>query len=45
MARQLARGMGSFFKECDCTRQTHCPRSVREAMERYEEKRGTTKEG
>ncbi|MFF8855645.1 tyrosine-type recombinase/integrase [Streptomyces althioticus] len=25
MARQLARGMGSFFKECDCAKPTRCP--------------------
>ncbi|MFJ4513755.1 tyrosine-type recombinase/integrase [Streptomyces sp. NPDC088816] len=25
MARQLARGMGSFFKECDCVKPTRCP--------------------
>ncbi|MFC9636511.1 tyrosine-type recombinase/integrase [Streptomyces mirabilis] len=25
MARQLARGMGSFFKECGCSRPTRCP--------------------
>ncbi|WP_406462810.1 N-terminal phage integrase SAM-like domain-containing protein [Streptomyces sp. NBC_01622] len=25
MARQLARGMGSFFKDCDCTKPTRCP--------------------
>ncbi|MGC4982609.1 tyrosine-type recombinase/integrase [Streptomyces sp. DT193] len=25
MARQLARGMGSFFKDCDCARPTRCP--------------------
>ncbi|WP_435599760.1 hypothetical protein [Streptomyces sp. C10-9-1] len=24
MARQLARGMGSFFKDCDCTKPTRC---------------------
>ncbi|WP_430477517.1 tyrosine-type recombinase/integrase [Streptomyces sp. P11-1] len=25
MARQLARGMGSFFKDCGCTKPTRCP--------------------
>ncbi|WP_443032569.1 tyrosine-type recombinase/integrase [Streptomyces sp. DH41] len=25
MARQLARGMGSFFKDCDCARPSRCP--------------------
>ncbi|GHF97852.1 hypothetical protein Shyd_95260 [Streptomyces hydrogenans] len=25
MARQLARGMGSFFKDCDCAKPTRCP--------------------
>ncbi|GGW55585.1 hypothetical protein GCM10010340_37690 [Streptomyces griseoloalbus] len=25
MARQLARGMGSFFKDCGCARPTRCP--------------------
>lgn len=25
MATQLVRGMGSFFKSCDCTRQSRCP--------------------
>ncbi|MFF7444035.1 hypothetical protein [Streptomyces sp. NPDC008122] len=25
MATQLIRGMGSFFKNCDCTRQSRCP--------------------
>jgi hypothetical protein len=25
MARQLARGIGSFFKDCDCTKLTRCP--------------------
>ncbi|MDH6629071.1 integrase [Streptomyces sp. LBL] len=25
MARQLSRGMGSFFKECGCSRPTRCP--------------------
>ncbi|MGP3756794.1 tyrosine-type recombinase/integrase [Streptomyces sp. IBSNAI001] len=25
MARQLARGMGTFFKECDCVKSTRCP--------------------
>ncbi|KOG07015.1 MULTISPECIES: hypothetical protein [Streptomyces] len=25
MARQLARGMGSFFKECGCVKPTRCP--------------------
>jgi integrase len=25
VARQLARGMGSFFKECDCAKPTRCP--------------------
>ncbi|GAB2797647.1 hypothetical protein GCM10027073_32040 [Streptomyces chlorus] len=25
MARQLARGMGSFFKPCDCARTSRCP--------------------
>ncbi|MGW3108808.1 hypothetical protein [Streptomyces sp. NPDC001100] len=25
MARQLARGMGSFFNDCDCTKPTRCP--------------------
>lgn len=25
MARQLARGMGSFFKTCDCAKPTRCP--------------------
>lgn len=25
MARQLARGMGSFAKNCDCARPTRCP--------------------
>ncbi|MEU1227727.1 hypothetical protein [Streptomyces sp. NPDC005828] len=24
MARQLARGMGSFFKDCDCAKPTRC---------------------
>ena len=27
MGRQLARGIGSFFKECGCSRPTRCPRS------------------
>lgn len=25
LARQLARGMGSFFKDCGCTKPTRCP--------------------
>ncbi|MEU1864049.1 hypothetical protein [Streptomyces gardneri] len=25
IARQLARGMGSFFKDCVCAKPTHCP--------------------
>ncbi|MFE2560246.1 tyrosine-type recombinase/integrase [Streptomyces sp. NPDC059352] len=25
MARQLARGMGSFFKDCECAKPTRCP--------------------
>ncbi|MFF7597731.1 hypothetical protein [Streptomyces mirabilis] len=25
MARRLARGMGSFFKDCGCARPTRCP--------------------
>jgi hypothetical protein len=25
MARQLARGMGSFFKDCGCAKPTRCP--------------------
>lgn len=25
VARQLARGMGSFFKDCDCAKPTRCP--------------------
>ena len=25
MARRLARGMGSFFRDCDCTKPTRCP--------------------
>ncbi|MFI9119720.1 hypothetical protein ACIGW0_10055 [Streptomyces bikiniensis] len=25
MARQLARGMGSFFKDCGCAEPTRCP--------------------
>ncbi|WP_307848468.1 tyrosine-type recombinase/integrase [Streptomyces sp. RK31] len=44
MARQLARGMGSFFKECGCSRPTRCPHPYtirfRDALGRQREEAG-----
>ncbi|MFK0112850.1 tyrosine-type recombinase/integrase [Streptomyces sp. NPDC091217] len=44
MARQLARGMGSFFKDCDCVKPTRCPHSYtirfRDASGRQREEAG-----
>ncbi|MFJ5196098.1 tyrosine-type recombinase/integrase [Streptomyces sp. NPDC088394] len=44
MARQLARGMGSFFKECDCAKPTRCPHSYairfRDALGKQREESG-----
>ncbi|MEU4025723.1 hypothetical protein [Streptomyces anulatus] len=44
MARQLARGMGSFFKDCGCTKPTRCPHSYsirfRDALGKQREESG-----
>ncbi|MEU9953506.1 tyrosine-type recombinase/integrase [Streptomyces sp. NPDC047939] len=44
MARQLARGMGSFFKDCDCAKPTRCPHPYsirfRDALGRQREESG-----
>ncbi|MEV6750428.1 tyrosine-type recombinase/integrase [Streptomyces sp. NPDC051080] len=44
MARQLARGMGSFFKECDCAKPIRCPHSYairfRDALGKQREESG-----
>ncbi|MFE7547800.1 tyrosine-type recombinase/integrase [Streptomyces gardneri] len=44
MARQLARGMGSFFKDCGCAKRTRCPHPYsirfRDALGRQREESG-----
>ncbi|SFD64591.1 Site-specific recombinase XerD [Streptomyces aidingensis] len=50
LARQLARGMGSFFKPCDCTRPTRCPHPYtvrfRDALGKQREEAGySTQDG
>ncbi|WP_229911420.1 tyrosine-type recombinase/integrase [Streptomyces aurantiogriseus] len=44
MPRQLARGMGSFFKDCDCAKPTRCPHPYtirfRDALGRQREEVG-----
>ncbi|MFJ5830587.1 tyrosine-type recombinase/integrase [Streptomyces sp. NPDC093089] len=44
MARQLARGMGSFFKDCGCAKPTRCPHPssirFRDALGRQREESG-----
>ncbi|MEV5681286.1 tyrosine-type recombinase/integrase [Streptomyces sp. NPDC052179] len=44
MARQLARGMGSFFKDCGCAKPTRCPHPYlirfRDALGRQREESG-----
>ncbi|CAM5667438.1 hypothetical protein [Streptomyces narbonensis] len=44
MARQLARGMGSFYKDCGCTKPTRCPHPYsirfRDALGRQREESG-----
>ncbi|WP_406406882.1 N-terminal phage integrase SAM-like domain-containing protein [Streptomyces halstedii] len=44
MARQLARGIGSFFKECDCAKPARCPHSYairfRDALGKQREESG-----
>ncbi|MCF3181771.1 tyrosine-type recombinase/integrase family protein [Streptomyces polychromogenes] len=44
MARQLARGMGTFFKPCDCARQTRCSHTYtirfRDALGKQREETG-----
>lgn len=46
MATQLIRGMGSFFKSCDCSRQSRCPHAYviryRDASGRQCEETGYT---
>ncbi|MEU4486822.1 tyrosine-type recombinase/integrase [Streptomyces purpurascens] len=46
MARQLARGMGSFFKDCSCVKPARCPHRYtirfRDALGKQREERGFT---